>query len=523
MRAGGARGSARGIAAPPASASATPLSRVARGSVATLAGAAISAVVGFALTVVITRGLTKTEAGVFFSVTSLFLVVVSVGLLGTDLGLVYFLSRARALGERSAIAGYLRTALVPVFCVAAAMSAAIFTTAPLLGRLTNPHHAGEASRYLHTLALFVVPACLATALLAATRGLGTMRAGVLVEQVGRQLAQLVIVSIAVAATSTRWIGWAWALPYLGSFLAALLWCRRIRRLVVEPEPIASRPPSPARVFWRFTAPRTLASVAQLLLQRVDIVLVAALAGAADAALFTASTRFVVVGQAAGYAISLALQPQLASELARQDLPGARRLFQASAAWLVGFTWPLYLTFCVHGRELLSVFGGGYRSGATILALVSCGLLVGTAVGDVDSVLVMSGRTVLSMANTILGLAVMIGLDLWLIPRYGALGAAVGWGGALVVKNVAGLVQVHRVYRMHPFSVASALAIGLSAACFGGISGGARLLVGPGLWALVSGLLLSGLGYLAGLWFLRGPLHLAEFGAVRRGGRGSKPA
>ena len=51
-------------------ASATPLSRVARGSVATLAGAAISAVVGFALTVVITRGLTKTEAGVFFSVTS---------------------------------------------------------------------------------------------------------------------------------------------------------------------------------------------------------------------------------------------------------------------------------------------------------------------------------------------------------------------------------------------------------------------------------------------------------------------
>ena len=99
MRAGGARGSARGIAAPPASASATPLSRVARGSVATLAGAAISAVVGFALTVVITRGLTKTEAGVFFSVTSLFLVVVSVGLLGTDLGLVYFLSRARALGS----------------------------------------------------------------------------------------------------------------------------------------------------------------------------------------------------------------------------------------------------------------------------------------------------------------------------------------------------------------------------------------------------------------------------------------
>jgi O-antigen/teichoic acid export membrane protein len=496
---------------------ATPLSRVARGSVATLAGAAVSAVVGFAMTVVITRGLTKPEAGVFFSVTSLFLVAASVGLLGTDLGLVYFLSRARALGQRGAIAGYLRTALLPVFCVAAAMSVAIFAAAPALGRLTNPHHAGEATRYLHTLALFVVPACLATALLAATRGLGTMRAGVLVEQIGRQLAQLGIVSVAVAAASTRWIGWAWALPYLGSFLAALLWCRRLRRMVVEPAADATVSPSPARVFWRFTAPRTLASVAQLLLQRVDIVLVAALAGAADAALFTASTRFVVVGQAAGYAISLALQPQLASELAREDLPGARRLFRTSAAWLVGFTWPLYLTFCVHGRELLSVFGGGYVSGGSILALVSGGLLVGTAVGDVDSVLVMSGRTILSMANTVLGLATMIGLDLWLIPRHGALGAAFGWGGALVVKNLAGLIQVHRVYRIHPFSAASALAMALSAICFGGISGSARLLLGSGAWALLSGLLLAGLAYLVGLWLLRGPLHLAEFRAVRSGG------
>jgi O-antigen/teichoic acid export membrane protein len=109
--------------------SATPLSRVARGSAATLAGAAVSAVVGFALTVVITRGLTKSQAGVFFSVTSLFLVAASVGLLGTDLGLVYFLSRARALGQRRAITGYPRTALLPV-CIAAAMSVVIFAAAP---------------------------------------------------------------------------------------------------------------------------------------------------------------------------------------------------------------------------------------------------------------------------------------------------------------------------------------------------------------------------------------------------------
>jgi hypothetical protein len=134
---------------------------------------------------------------------------------------------------------------------------------------------------------------------------------------------------------------------------------------------------------------------------------------------------------------------------------------------------------------------------------------------------MSGRTVLSMANTVFGLAVMIGLDLWLIPLHGALGAAFGWGGALVAKNLAGLIQVHLVYRMHPFSAASALAMGLSATCFGGIALGIRLVLGSGLLALVSALVVSGVAYLAGLWLLRGPLHLAEFGAVRRRGGAAK--
>ena len=34
---------------------------------------------------------------------------------------------------------------------------------------------------------------------------------------------------------------------------------------------------------------------------------------------------------------------------------------------------------------------------------------------------------------------MIGIDIWLIPAHGAVGAGVGWGAALVAKNLAGLV------------------------------------------------------------------------------------
>ena len=63
--------------------------------------------------------MSRADAGVFFSTTSLFLVATTLGQLGTDLGLVYFLSRSRALQRFGDIGDYLRAALWPVAAVSA--------------------------------------------------------------------------------------------------------------------------------------------------------------------------------------------------------------------------------------------------------------------------------------------------------------------------------------------------------------------------------------------------------------------
>lgn len=499
------------------------LSSVARGSAANLIGAVVSAVCSFGLAVVITRGMSRTDAGVFFSVTSVFLIATAVGQLGTDSGLVYFLSRARRLDITGRIPDYLRAALVPVLATAVAMSVAMFVLAPQLGHLSNPDNADQATSYLRVLSLFIVPAGVATAFLSATRGLGTMRPNVVVEQVGRQSVQLLLVGVAVVALpSSTWVGWAWSLPYLLAVAFAVAWWRRVCRRMAIPARAASGEPVRS-VFWKFTAPRSLASVAQLLLQRIDIVLVAAIAGPVQAAIFTAATRFVVVGQFGRNAVSLAVQPPLAAALTQDDRTEAKELFQTSAAWLIGVTWPLYLTFCITGEALLAVFGHGYGHGATILLLVSLGMLVGTGTGDVDSVLIMSGRTFFSLNNMLLALAVMIGLDLWLIPDHGAVGAAIGWGASIAVKNSAALFQVRRLYGLHPFGTATVTMVALNVVCFVAVQGGIDLLPLGKFVALAVGLVMGGALYVAGLWLMRTRLQLDHFRTLPRGVRGARTA
>jgi O-antigen/teichoic acid export membrane protein len=274
-----------------------------------------------------------------------------------------------------------------------------------------------------------------------------------------------------------------------------------------------------RTFWRFTAPRSLASVAQFLMQRIDIVLVGALSGAVEAAIFTAGTRFVVAGQMGRQAVSLAVQPPLAEAIARRDKAGTRRLFQTSAAWLMGVSWPLYLTFCLPGSPLVSIFGHGYGRGSSILVVVSVGMLVATACGDVDNVLIMTGRTTRSLTNMVFALAVMLGLDLWLIPAHGAIGAAVGWGVSSAAKNLLALVQILRSDGLHPFGTATVTMAGVNLACFYGIPVAIGLTPLHGWTQLAIQLVAAAVSYLVALRLFRGPLQLREFRTLRRRRRG----
>ena len=496
----------------------TSLRRLARGSSANLAGTVVSAAANFALTVVLTRGLSQSTAGVFISMTSIFLIATILGQLGANTGLVYFLSRAKTIGRLDAIPGYLRTAIRPVLATAVAMAVGVALLAPALGEVVTPGHSDQAQDYLLVLALFIPLAAAQNIALAATRGLGTMRANALVELIGRPTVQLLFVLVAVAIAGDGWVAWAWAVPYLPAAFIAWWWWRRLA--VAAGIPLRAGGPSPAREFWRFSAPRALSSVVQIVMQRLDIVLVAALAGAAEAAIYAAATRFVVAGQMGNNAISLAAQPRLAETLATHDRPALAEIYRTSTAWLMAVTWPLHMTFIVSAPVLLHVFGADYAVGAPVMLVLATCMLVATGIGMADTVLLMSGRTAWSLANAVVSLAVQIGLDLWLIPQHGVLGAAIGWGAAILLRNGAAIVQVVIYEGVHSLSRPTLVVALANLVCFAALPLVVEGLLGESWLSLGVGLVLGGSGFLVALWWFRDLLRLRALRALRRPGGGA---
>ena len=114
-------------------------------------------------------------------------------------------------------------------------------------------------------------------------------------------------------------------------------------------------------------------------------------------------------------------------------------------------WPLYLVTGGVRAALDGRLRRGYDVASDVVVILSLTMLLATACGPVDSVLLMAGRSWLSLRNSIVALAVNVGLNVVLIPLYGIRGAAIAWAVAIVVRNLLPLVQVRRHLGLWPLT------------------------------------------------------------------------
>ena len=530
------------------------LSEVARGGTLNMVGAVFQVITTVGITVVVTRHFSPAVAGTFFTATSAFLIVWAVATLGANVGLVYFIARLRSLGEERRIPAILRAAVIPVVVVSLVLTAVMVLLAgPLANVMLSGHLAkgavsvGAVATSLRALALTLVFAALLNTYLGVGRGYGNMRQTVLTDKIGRSVVQMLGVVIAAVAGSAVLLAPLWALPYIPAAIVAWLWARRIRRrpsrgpkgnLDVPPEvaallALSTLVPSARggqrmaggrtakrrlananpRGFWRFTVPRGIASLASITLQRIDIVLVAIIMSPAAAAVYTAATRFLVAGQFGNMAISMAAQPRFTELFAVGDRRSANVIYKVTTAWLVLLTWPIYLLAIVYGPEVLSVFGHSYRAGSTVMVILGLTMLLATACGQVDMVLITTGRSSWSLINGLLAVVVNVGLDLVLIPRYGITGAAIGWAVAIIVTNLMPLAQLAAFIRLQPFGRGTILAGALSVLAFGVVPLAVRAVLGGGLTGLAVGVAGGCVVEAAGLWRFRGVLRLSAMPGV----------
>lgn len=279
------------------------------------------------------------------------------------------------------------------------------------------------------------------------RGRKRSRERVAVENFVRPIARFALVAAVVAiGVSQARIATAYAIPYaLGAVVATYLFLRSLpnigspladlRRGFHEYRSLASR-------FVRYSIPFTLYGAAGFVFRGIDIFLLLGIKGSEAVGTYGvayAAARLVLMFSTAFNFLGAPISSELEST---EGAEGMVSVQDAVTRWLVVLSVPAILPFLFFPTEFISfIYRPRYASGALALAILSVGFAVHNVLSVQSNLLRGMGSSDRMATYNVLAAVVNVVLNLWLIPRYSFVGAAVATVVAYLLKD---LLMTYRV-------------------------------------------------------------------------------
>ena len=192
--------------------------------------------------------------------------------------------------------------------------------------------------------------------------------------------------------------------------------------------------------WRevlpFTLPLLSTDLVHVVMHAVDAVLLGYFGGTDDVATFRAVQPTARLNQIVFATFAVLFTPQAARLFARNDREGINDLYWQTAVWIAILTFPVFIaTFSLSGPLTLLMFGARYEQSAPILAVLALGYYVHAALGFNGTVLTIFRKLRYVVGLNLIVAAASVAANLVLIPRYGAMGAAIATSGTLILHNL----------------------------------------------------------------------------------------
>lgn len=407
-----------------------------RGSGLLFAGRLIALLLNFAVQVLTVRYLTKSDYGAFAYALSIATVAASFNLLGLGKAATRFTPIHDERGEPASVMGTVALAVGSVVALGIAIVAVVLGVHGLVGgSLASDPLAGQ----LLVVLIALTPLQALDSLL---QGLAAVFVGARAIFFRRYLlAPTLKLAAILLVTATGGSVYGLAAGYLGAGLVgvavyALLLHRAFRERGLWRHLAAGARELPAKRMFAYGLPLLTADVVLVLKTNLGVLVLEATRGTADVASFRAVVPLAGLIAIVLQSFKILFVPLASRLFARGDGAGVGRLYWHSALWVTVLSFPVFCACLLFARPLaVLLFGERYAGSGTILAVLAVGYYFNAALGLNTYVLQVYGRVRYVALVNVAVIASSALLNVWLIGRFGALGAALATTGILVLHNV----------------------------------------------------------------------------------------
>jgi O-antigen/teichoic acid export membrane protein len=407
-----------------------------RGSSLLLVGRIVSLGLNFAVQVLTVRYLTKSDYGAFAYALAFVAAGASVGLFGLDKAIARFTPIYHEQGHYHKLFGTLILALTTITGLGAAMILLVYALQGVLARtlINDPLSL--------SLLLIVIALAPLQAFDHAFQGILAVFARPKAIFFRRHLLgpalKLAAVLLVMAVRGSVYL---LAVGYLvGGVIGVLVYVLMVYQILRD-QTLWSyfewrRISLPVREIFTFSVPLLSTDVVLILKGSMVVLLLEFFHGTTGVADFRAVLPVAGLNLVVLHSFKFLFTPLAARLFARDDQQGINNLYWQTAVWIAVFSFPVFaLTFSLAEPLTVLLFGQRYAQSGVILALLSLGSYFNAALGFNAYTLRVYGKVAYIVAIDFLSAVIVLALCLWLIPLYGAFGAAVAASAGLVIYNV----------------------------------------------------------------------------------------
>ncbi|MBN2372876.1 oligosaccharide flippase family protein [bacterium] len=144
-------------------------------------------------------------------------------------------------------------------------------------------------------------------------------------------------------------------------------------------------------------------------------------------------------------------PLISDMHTKGDIKMLESHFKLITKWVFTICFPVSILLVLFSGSMMRIFGNEFLLGSVPLIIITLGELVDTATGSCGYIIVMTGRSRLSLFNSIASSVVNVLLNYLLIPKHGMTGAALATAIAIAMINLMRIAELYYLMKIHPYS------------------------------------------------------------------------
>ncbi len=423
------------------------LRKIAKGAGIVLIGTIIGRAFGYGSRIIIARFLGASDYGLISLGFAALTMAAALAAIGLPAGVTRYVSFYKGKKDKGKIKGAIISAIKMNLPISLIFALLLFFGADWIS--IHVFHDANLTPVLRIFSIAVPFLVLAQNLLSATIGFQEMRYQVYTENIFKESLKLAAIVILVAlGFGAIGAAWGWVLAIVLMPLLAFYFLEKKLFPIFNTKIKAT---SMKRELFSFSWPLIFVGMAGMVMGFMDTLMLGYFCTSYEVGIYNAALPTAMLIKMPTVIFASIFMPVITELYAREKYYDLKNTYSAVTKWILSLAFPAFLLMALFSDDVIRIlFGAEYVIGAEALTILAFGFLISTVFARASDIIVVFGRTKITMGCYLTSSAANICLNLYLIPIFGVSGAAMATASSLIFLNVLYFIFSYRISKMQPF-------------------------------------------------------------------------